>query len=283
MKAIRFAVLLMVVVLMISCGKKTDPVSKDNFIIPEVAVSDVLSLEESGVVLRNTGKKYNILVEKAEVIDSCTGEFKILGNINPGDSFVDVDVSAGKEYVYGFYNVDNYLKLSSSSNVKKVIYSKPVWVKDFSYETDDTGILKAHVIFSDVVNFFKIFLNGKEVKLNRGNDFEILMENIDSNLIEITPYDNYMNRGVTFSKNIVNKRKYFISSPSGFRNVKTQDNILISWDKIKGAKGYRVYFGDKTVEVPESYVFVPGDICKIYISSFNEVFESPKAELNLCP
>lgn len=282
MRKINQFILLLLVCFLISCGKKTEPVSKDSFIISPVNTSEVLFLGESGVILKNHSKKYNLLVEKAVFTDNCTGDFKVVADINPEGTFVDQNVAIGKEYIYGFYHVDNYLKFSSVRSTKKVVYSRPVKVTDFIYDIGDADTLRGNVTFSDAVNFFKISLNGKEIDIKRQNSFEILLENRDKNIIEIIPFDNYLNKGITFSQEIINKRKFFLVPPSDFNVIKTAEKYLLSWDKIDGAKGYRVYYDDKNITTSESYAFISLSVCNVYVSSFNEVFESDKAEVNLC-
>lgn len=282
MRKINQFILLVLVGFLISCGKKTEPVSKDSFTITPVNPSEVLFLGDSGVILKNHSKKYNLLVEKAVFADNCTGDFKVVADITPEGVFVDQNVAIGKEYIYGFYNVDNYLKISSVESVKKVVYSIPVKVTDFIYEVSDADILRGNVTFSDTVNFFKISLNGKEIGIKRQNVFEILLENRDKNIIEIIPFDNYLNKGITFSQEVINKRKFFLPPPSDFDVIKSAEKYLLSWHKIDGAKGYRVYYDDKNITTSESYAFIPFFACNVYVSSFNEVFESDKVEVNLC-
>ena len=282
LKRIKKLVFLIFLLFIFSCGKKTDPISKDNFIIPEANPSEILLLKESGVVLKNVGKKYTLLVEKSEIIDNCTSDFKILTKVEPEKEYLDEDVKIGGAYIYRFYNLDHYLKKSSLPVSKHIIYSPPIAVKNFQYEFEGENILRGDAEFSGEFSFFKILLNGKEIKISRQNSFEILLEDKDINSLKIIPYDNYLNEGVSFYREIVNKKRFFLKPPSGFDIIKTPEMYLLSWKRVDGAKGYKLYYDDKHVTASEPFSFIPFSFCKIYVSSFNEVFESAKTEVDLC-
>lgn len=285
---IKILILASIIFLLFACGKKTDPVPLDTIVIPEVEIEKAITLSDSGVLIKNTGN-YVLYIEKAETVNDCVQEYKLLAKVNPKSHYSDEYVIRGNEYIYRLFNVDEDNKVASKGVTKKITFNYPIKIEKFEYDLIDERYLKANLTFSDEVGYYEIYINSKLVKKSKQLQMELSFEDKNLNTVEIIPYDRYFNKGIVFKKDFIAYSKYLLPEVKGIKFIDRGDTFILSWDSVSGAKGYKIYFIDnndkKLIEtVKENFqILQKNDYgCEYAISAFNDYTESNFSTIDIC-
>lgn len=286
MKFNKIFLLFIILIIFIGCGLKTDPKSKDSFQINKpksVSINNSIN----GILIKNTQKDYSLIVERAIRTTECLTPFVHIATITEKSDFMDTDVTSGTVYVYRAFNLDTELNINSSSTVHSITYNTPITVsKTESIHMDNTSI-EITPTFSEKPLFYVVTINNKELMKTRKTSFKLLLENKLNNIVNITPYDKYNNKGDTFSSTFINKNAAVILSPQNVQYISGKQNTFITWDKISGAAGYRISAKEKLlVETTNNtfrYTFSDNESClTLEISAFNQYYESAPTKLKIC-
>lgn len=284
---IKAFILINIIFLLLACGKKTDPIPLDTVVLPEVEIEKAITLNDSGVLIKNTSK-YVLYVEKAEVVNDCIKEYNLLSKVNPKGYYIDKKVIKGKDYIYRLFNVDEDIKVASKEVSKKITFNFPIKVEKFESVLMDDKYVKANLLFSDDLGYYEVYLNSKLVKKSKQMQLDLYLQDKDMNTIEIIPYDKYFNKGIVFKKDFVRYSKYLLSDVKGVKFIDKGDTFILSWDSVSGAAGYKIYNIDSSDKkliktVKENFQVLPKKYgCTFGIAAFNEYTESNLSTIDIC-
>lgn len=279
--------LILFIIFINACGKKLDPKPKDSIIIPPPRKVSLENREE-GVYIKNN-EEYTLFVEKSSIDDTkCSDNFIFLVKLKPEEGYLDRDVKESLSYVYRFTNLDENYGVESTFVSKSILYSKPIKITNFIISPKPTGEVTISLTFDKIPRGVHVKINNKDLGRFTDNTFTLLLEDKEQNTISITPYDKYNNLGVTKTVVYSNPRVYFITPPEIKNYIIDENSILINWDDIPYAKGYRLYDtkSNKVLDTKVNYAKLnlekPNSCIEFYISSYNEQIESEKKYIKLC-
>jgi len=271
------------IIIFVSCGKKLDPKPKDTIIIPSPN-NVILENSEEGVYIKNN-ENYTLFVEKSSIDDArCAENFIFLTKLKPNEEYVDKNVIESHSYIYRFTNIDESIGVESIFRPKSILYSKPIKITGFVIEPKPTGEATIFLEFNEKPRGVAVKINGKDLGRFTDNKLSLLLEDRDSNEIIIVPYDKYNNHGIP--KRIVysNPKVYFLTPPDNLKYVIDENRLLLNWDDVPYAKGYKIYNSSGCIiDTKVNYVNIIFEKCvEIYISSYNDFTESEKRYFKIC-
>lgn len=223
--------------MLISCGKKTDPIPKSHFIPPEED-KVILEVTQKGVLIINNDKKYNLIVYKS-LCENCGGESKEIAVIEPGENYTDKDVTKKVSYFYKFIFKHSEYNVFSEPFVKRITYDTPIKVKDLQITPISDSKIKLNMTFTNTLHHYNLYLNNELYYKGRSPILEVDLAS-GINTISILPFDIYNNKGIIFTKKVDTLNLKQPAPVSGLDYVISGENIYISWNLSANANKYSV-------------------------------------------
>lgn len=275
------------IIFLISCGKKTDPIPKSQFIYPQ---EDKVTLEvkQNGVLITNNDKKYNLIVYKS-LCENCGNDAKEIAVIEPEESYTDKDVTRKTPYFYRFIFKHSEYKVFSEPFVKRVTYDMPIKVKNLQITPISVNRIRLNMTFTNTLHHYKLYLNDNLYYEGRNPILEVNLVQ-GKNSLSILPFDIYNNKGEIFSKKIDTYNLQKPSPVTGLDYVISGENIYISWNTSANANKYKIKIKAKNVtreyltELNYYRTKFPHNITcvGIEVTSENDYMASESAEIRAC-
>lgn len=280
--------LLLVLSLSISCGKKLDPIPKESIIIPPPE-DIVLQNTDKGVILKNNGN-YIVYIEKSSIDDKdCSEKFRYVVKVPQKGEFLDENVLESYTYTYRITNIDEIIGRESIPRSFNITYSPPISVKKFEIIPNSDGRVNILLYFNKKPRFFEVNLNGKELGNFSGDNITILLDDSELNVIKITPFDKFNNRGEVKTITYANPKIYFLYPPERISYIYDNGLAIIQWDPVVYAKGYKLFIVEKDINYKEvadikvNFVKISFKGCiDIAIAAYNDEVESEKKYFKIC-
>lgn len=276
--------LLLILTVIFSCGKKLDPKPKDSIIIP-APQNIVLENRNDGIYIKNN-EEYTLFVEKSSIDDKrCASDFRFLTKLKNGEEFIDRNVEESLSYVYRFTSIDEAIGVESIFRTKSILYSKPISITNLIITPKPTGEAQISLEFDHKPRGFTIKINNKDLGRFQGDNITLLLEDREQNEIIITPYDQYNNIGIPKKVIYQNPRVYFITPPSNIKHIFDEKVVLLNWDDVPYATGYKIYDTNNNlmIDTKVNYTKIEINRCiEFYISSYNDYVESEKRYTKIC-
>jgi len=226
-------VILLISAFTISCGKKTDPISKDTLERAGLPKLFTVNATADGVLVSNNEDAY-LLVEKAAVKDEDCSEYKSIVIIAPKEQYLDKDVTPLQKYSYRFTKKTIKYGIVSDSVIKQVTYSAPPNVLSAEYKD---GVIE--IVPSKEFLRMDIYANGKSIVQTGRNFAEAPAENLS-----IVLTDKYGNAGSAYKINLKQTTKTVtVHSVAGLDAVKFDNDLRIFWN-TSDAENYLVEICD---------------------------------------
>ena len=287
----RSVLLILILLSVFGCGKKTQPVSKDSFNLPVPAERSV-NITEKGVEIVNVSDKYVMFAERAGYDDKgCLQKFIFLARLKPKESFSDKDVKQPNRYVYRLSYYDSALGVYSEKKNVVITYSKPIEIKNFDYKITDTVKAQLDITYPDNFEYYELYVNERKMYKGRKNKVSTVLLNGEINNIKIVPYDIYGNKGSVFTTKIDLTAGKFIPAPRRLRSIIGDDFIMLSWESVGKAEKYAVYIKKENGFVMQAatgtnfyrYENKPEKCVKFGIKATAGKAESEMSVLEVCP
>ena len=227
----------LLIILIVSCGKKTDPIPKSQFIHPE---EDKVMLETTkrGVLITNKDSKYNLIVYRS-LCENCGNNFKNIAVIEPEESFTDKEVTEKTSYFYKFVFKHSEYNVLSEPFVKRITFAQPISVKNLQIIPLGFNKIKINTSFTSTLHHYKLFLNNELYYEGRDPAVEINLTKGRNN-ISILPFDIYNNKGVLYIRKIDTYNLLKPAPVSDLNYVISGEYIYISWDNSENANKYTI-------------------------------------------
>jgi len=238
------SLLLFITIIALSCGKKTDPISKDSLERAGLPVKFTVMPNDEGVLISNNEEAY-LLVEKAAVQGDVCSEYSGPEIVEPKEKYLDVNVTSGQKYSYRFTKKTIKYGLLSDSVVRQVTYSAPPKVLSANInKTEKT--LDIEIEPSAPFIRMDLYSNGKSIA-QTGRTFMTVDLNGLAENISLTLTDRFGNKGQPYSIGLAPDRKQpEIPLVKGLGAVKFDKDLRVFWDSSK-AESYVAEICDKGV------------------------------------
>jgi hypothetical protein len=227
----------LLIILIVSCGKKTDPIPKSQFIHPEEDTV-VLEVTEKGIIITNNDNKYNLIVYRS-LCENCGNNFKQIVVIEPKESYIDKEVVEKTPYFYKFIFKHSEYNVFSEPFIKRITFAQPISVKNLQIIPLGSNKIKINTSFTNTLHHYKLFLNNELYYEGRDPVVEVNLTK-GSNNISILPFDIYNNKGKLYTRKI---DTYNLLKPAPVRSLNyviSGEYIYISWDKSENANKYTI-------------------------------------------
>lgn len=292
MKIISNRLLLVIVILLVGCGKKDDPVPKNIFNTPSPA--DVsIKLDIDGVRLTNNSDNHTLFVEKERVVKNFffRYDYERVTLISPKMSYIDTNVIEGREYLYRFYTYNSADQSYSKPTMKSVMYEIPVRIDNISVKIIDSTLC---VEIDDMRGMDNVifYINGKFIyEYNEGDgEYCAVMPSTIMIDFKAVPHRKGYD-GVPYTKDFKRDPKDGLFPPQNLKVVQTDSRAILSWDKLVGYDEYNIYvdrdgkqeFFATTTATIFSYSIPAGEECAtLKLSSVKDGDESSLITVVIC-
>lgn len=189
----RYISLLFALLFLFSCGKKTEPISKDMLENTTPPANVQLTPGPEGVTIRNNEEAI-LLVEKGIPVDGVCSEYRGVEILEPMGSFTDTDVLPGTQYIYRLTKRTLQYKLESAPVLRPLIYSIPPNILNASFERDE-DILTVNVEPDADFMRMDIYSGRKSIVQTGYTTAFVPVDEIRSDSLKIVLTDIYGNKG----------------------------------------------------------------------------------------
>lgn len=246
MKIFKIAVFISILIIISSCGIKTDPVPKSSLDIPYPSAIDY-AISSEGIRIYNGNDNYTLFVERADEDKGfiTLKNFRRIALINPKQIFLDDTVENEKTYKYRFRHYYGKIKTYSPALVKTIKYYKPIKFDNINITLNRNSVC-IYTPLSDIVINSDVLINGTnhgKVSIGQRQCFKDLP---DTSILNVTviPYDIKNNPGQAYTKIL---KRNIVKSNLPPQNVivrRKGNDIVLTWDKENNTS-YRIYVYNK--------------------------------------
>ncbi|KAA0259060.1 hypothetical protein FHQ18_03665 [Deferribacter autotrophicus] len=220
-----FNLFIIVTVLFLGCGKKTDPISKSVFKI-EPPSKDAVKLVDNGFKIVNSSKDYILEVYK-KADESCT-KYNLIAKVEPRKSIIDEDVKSGQRVIYKLVRKHPEYRVYSEPVYIEKVFAKKAFVKV-------DRIVKYGDIFEIRLNFSKntkfVLYGFEKSSLDKISTKPLIKVKTDKPMkIFILPYNDYNFEGDLISVEIIPAYFEKLNPVKNIKVIKRKDGYLISWE-----------------------------------------------------
>ncbi|MDY6820786.1 MAG: hypothetical protein SVN78_04095 [Deferribacterota bacterium] len=287
-KTVKLISLFTILLLVLACGKKTDPIPKSQFIPP--AEDEVfIEVVKGGVLVKNNDKDYNLIVQKS-ACEGCGGVFKELATIKPEGQFLDRDVKEKEQYFYKFMFKHPRYDIYSNYFIKRITYLKQVAIKNIEIIPIDNKTISINLDFTDTIRHYKLYINDELYYDGRNERLEGITLKERYNKVSILPYDIYNNKGRLYAQRI---DTFDLNRPKKVENIDyvfDDGNLYISWDRVNYADKYslKIKIDGRVMEFAQEVNYfktqVPQHIkcIDIGLQAENDFFKSGYKNIEIC-
>lgn len=245
MKIYKYIPLLIIILLITSCGIKSDPVSKSKLDIPYPQSIDY-AINSDGVSIHNGSSEYTLFVEKA---DESSGffnlaAFKRVALINPNQTYTDTEVVNNRVYKYRVRHYYNNIHTYSPALMKTIKYYTPIKHSQINIKYDNNKRICVDIGYNSAVSTTFVKVNGidmGEAKNSAKTCFSQLPENVATLSVMAIPYDKDNNTGIPYQQVFKIDTSKFNLPPQNISVLRKGNDIIITWDKEKDSPLYNVY------------------------------------------
>lgn len=229
--------LLIALLLLAGCGKKTDPIPKSTLVDLTPPAAVFYSVTDEGVRIENQ-EKDNLLIEKGiPEGEECTF-FNTVTLIGPNSVYVDKEVDADQKYFYRVKKKTVKFGLLSSPYVFSLTYEKPLKIKDAQLLKTPLGY-NVTIEPSDIFMRFDVYSGGKSIAQTGGSSADVLSSEMSGNRLTLVLTDYYGNKGELYALEIPVEKK--LKLPSAVETVSVLDYALnkrIAWSDTENTVSY---------------------------------------------
>jgi len=193
----KYISLLIISLLIFSCGKKTDPIPKDSIENVQAPKKFIVKNQDEGVFIANNEDAF-LIVEKAVHNGAECSEYSMLTILDPRTDFIDEDVEREQPYLYRFTKRTVKYKLLSDPVVKPVVFNKPVNIAEALY-TIAGETIELHINPTDQFMRMDIISGNKSIIQTGYQKVEIPLSEIINDTLSIRLTDYYGNTGEIYT------------------------------------------------------------------------------------
>ncbi|MGE4318321.1 MAG: hypothetical protein AB7E96_05390 [Deferribacterales bacterium] len=233
------SLLILSALLLISCGKKTDPIPKSKLadLTPPAAIS--YKVTDEGILIENQENE-NLIIEKGiPEGDECTF-FNRVTMIGPKATYLDTEVEPDHKYFYRLMKKTVKYGLVSAPYVFSLTYEQPLKIANADYLKTPTGYnvsIETDAIFMR----FDVYSGGKSIAQTGGKMADILQSDVVDNQITLVLTDYYGNKGILYPIQIPVERALNLPQEVAVISVLNFGNMRrIAWSHSENADSYTI-------------------------------------------
>ncbi|WP_022851538.1 hypothetical protein [Limisalsivibrio acetivorans] len=289
---LRLLIAALLIVPLLSCGKKTEPVVKKYIEVPVPSEYEIFNTRE-GVMFRSGQSSYLLHISRAEYDPECgcLSEYKPLTSMKGGEVFTDTDVAENVRYVYKLRNEHIPYKILSDEAREVVIYAEPIFIESVQASELPGRRYTFEVETNRPFERLIAFAGDRKAASTIEDEFTVNFTETDTGTLTIYAYDEYGNAGEPKVVSIFAEGGNKPDAPFSLKTISAEGKTTISWMEPEGVWLYNVYRmkGDAyeyvtRVDLPY-YMFRTGDEpgCSMFaVSSLKNGAESEKTVIEVC-
>jgi hypothetical protein len=278
----------MLAVMIVGCGKKTDPIPKSAMVDLSPVAAVFLSVTDEGVLIESAESE-NILIEKGVSDGESCSFYNFLTQSGPKSSFLDKDVVEGQKYFYRIKKKTVKYGLTSSPVVFQITYAKPLRISGSAFTDTEDGYA---VSISSDDDFMRmdVYSGGKSIIQTGKTDFFINKNDVKNSKITLVLTDMFGNKGKSYSIEFPVVKPIVI--PQAVTNLQAAwlgESLRIVWDDVENAEYYDVKVCEnvscETVTAKRPYTIYKKEIkecADITVTAVNGSFRSNNTTVRYC-
>lgn len=238
-----FSFLLLLLIVLTACGKKTDPVAIETLESAAPPEKVVIKATPEGFFIANNEDGALLIAKGIHIGDKCP-EFTKLKVLAPKTDFIDTDVKEGQDYSYQIVQRTIKYKLVSEPRIYPVTYSIPPFVESATVENNSVTIKPS----GDFIRL-DVMSKGKSMIQTGKINFEITS---DISEFSIVLTDKYGNKGVPYSVAVKREKPKTLDELTGLTTAYLGGSLRIVWDSVENAESYETKVCDSSCETYKS-------------------------------
>jgi len=222
------SLLLLTLIFVLGCGKKTDPISKDSLENVAIPKNVIVKAQPEGVFIANNEESL-IIVEKAIPQGDTCSEYQKIKVLEPRGDFIDTDVVADQVYYYRLTKKTVKYSLISEPRVFPIVFQIPPVVTNASYVRNDDNI---SINVESSSDFMRMDIySGKKSIVQTGYKFATIQSKRLTNVLTIVLTDYFGNKGTPYTLSLVPEKEITPPDPvTGLAAAYIGGALRIVWD-----------------------------------------------------
>lgn len=266
--------------LLIGCGKKTDPIPKEaleNIAIPKKVI---VQAQPEGVFIANNENAL-LIIEKAESNGEACPEYKRIKVLEPKADFIDTSVKADNAYYYRLTKKTLKYKLLSDPRVFPIIYQIPPVITNASF-TSDAENITVNIEASKEFMRMDIYSGRKLVSTTGKTTATIPTEEI-SNKLTVRLTDYFGNKGDVYTLNITPPKVVVTPKKvTGLAAANIGGTLRVVWDSTFDNLKYEIKVCEnvscETLSSPLPFLVYKKEFDKCINITVNALSENSRSE-----